>query len=384
MLGYDIYAYGQLIRDRVRTDGYAQALRRAVNPDSVVLDLGTGVGILALLAAKAGARKVYAVDPNDGIQVAREMATINGYADKIVFIQDLSTRIALPEPATLVVTDMHGIVPMFEQSLPSIIDACRRLLAPEGRVIPEKESLWAAPIRAPKSRDQVSSPWSDRPYGFDWTPAIRIAQNDWFKIKDKADASDFFAPPQQWATIDYAALETPNVHGQLSWEAIRSGECHGLVVWFDTQLIDEIGFSNAPTAADTIFGQAFFPWAEPVMISVGDRIETDLRCDLIDNYNLWRWSTSVRRTSGEVSAQFKQSTFFGMPVSTVRLRQQSGDYAPQLSRDGEIRSFILSVMNGQHSVESIASQTAHHFSDRFARPADARPLVVELAEKHAI
>ena len=119
------------------------------------------------------------------------------------------------------------------------------------------------------------------------------------------------------------------------------------------------------------------------MLAVDDQIDVDLRCDLIDNYNLWRWTTTVRRPSGEVSAQFKQSTFFGMPISAVRLRQQSGEYAPQLNRDGEIRHFILSVMNGRHSIENIASQTSTHFSDRFSQPADARQLVVDLAEKYA-
>ncbi len=67
MLAYDIYAFGGMIRDRVRTDAYAEALRRSVGPNSVVLDLGTGVGIWALLACRFGARKVYAVDPNDVI-----------------------------------------------------------------------------------------------------------------------------------------------------------------------------------------------------------------------------------------------------------------------------------------------------------------------------
>src|SRR5258708_7001369 len=128
MLSYDIYSFGRMIRDSVRTDAYAEALRRSVGSNSVVLDMGSGVGIWALLACRFGARKVYAVDPNDVIQVAREIAAANGYADRIEFIQDMSTNVTLPEQADLVVTEMHGIVPMFEQNLPSIIDARQRLL----------------------------------------------------------------------------------------------------------------------------------------------------------------------------------------------------------------------------------------------------------------
>src|SRR5262245_47859486 len=104
MLTYDIYAYGGMIRDNVRTDAYAQALRAHVNKNSVVLDIGTGVGIWALLACQLGARKVYAIDPNDVIQVARDIALANGYADGIDFIQEMSTKITLPEPADILVT----------------------------------------------------------------------------------------------------------------------------------------------------------------------------------------------------------------------------------------------------------------------------------------
>src|SRR4030095_15908027 len=121
MLAYDIYDYGGMIRDRVRTDNYARALRASVNEDSVVLDIGTGVGIWSLLACQFGARKVYAIEPSDVIHVARELAVANGFADRIEFIQDLSTRISLPERADILVTDMHGVVPMFEQNLPSMI-----------------------------------------------------------------------------------------------------------------------------------------------------------------------------------------------------------------------------------------------------------------------
>jgi protein arginine N-methyltransferase 1 len=105
-----------MIRDSVRTDAYARALRSCVGPNSTVLDIGTGVGIFALLACQFGARKVFAVDPNETIEIAREIASVNGYADRIEFIADLSTKIVLPEPVDIIVTEMHGILPMFEQN----------------------------------------------------------------------------------------------------------------------------------------------------------------------------------------------------------------------------------------------------------------------------
>lgn len=71
---HSIANYGAMIADRVRVSAYADALRRVITSDSVVIDLGTGTGIFALLACRFGARRVYAIEPSDAIQVAREIA----------------------------------------------------------------------------------------------------------------------------------------------------------------------------------------------------------------------------------------------------------------------------------------------------------------------
>ena len=93
---YSVADYGIMIADRVRMEAYMQALRSAVRPGGVVVDIGTGTGIFALLACRFGARRVYAIEPNDAIQVAREIARANGYAERIEFLQMLSTRAVLP------------------------------------------------------------------------------------------------------------------------------------------------------------------------------------------------------------------------------------------------------------------------------------------------
>ena len=76
-----------MIADTVRMDPFVYALKANIGPDSVVLDIGTGAGIHALLACKFGARKVYAVEPNDAIHLARELAEVNGFADRIEFLR---------------------------------------------------------------------------------------------------------------------------------------------------------------------------------------------------------------------------------------------------------------------------------------------------------
>src|SRR4051812_21694028 len=127
---YTLIGHGSMLRDRLRMAAYEEALRRTVRPGSVVLDLGAGAGILSLLACRFGARRVFAVEPADVIHVARAAAAANGFADRILFFQEVSTRVTPPEPADVIVADIRGVLPLSHDSLAALVDARRRLLAP--------------------------------------------------------------------------------------------------------------------------------------------------------------------------------------------------------------------------------------------------------------
>src|SRR5438105_13764263 len=112
---YSIKGYGAMVADGFRTDAYCEALRRAVKPGSTVLDIGTGTGIFALLACRFGARKVYAIEPGDVIQVARETAVANGFGDRIQFIQAYCEKVELHQRADLIVSDLRGVLPVSDR-----------------------------------------------------------------------------------------------------------------------------------------------------------------------------------------------------------------------------------------------------------------------------
>src|ERR1041385_848678 len=147
---YSVSSYGEMIADTPRMNAYVTALRRTVKADSVVVDLGCGPGLFALLACKMGARRVYAIEPDNVIEVARQAAIANGYQDRIVCLQDYSTRVTLPEKADVMISDLRGILPWFAQHIPAIADARRRLLKPGGILISQKDFLWAAIVEAPE------------------------------------------------------------------------------------------------------------------------------------------------------------------------------------------------------------------------------------------
>jgi protein arginine N-methyltransferase 1 len=318
---YSIAGYGKMIADTGRMDAYTQALQQAVKPDSVVLDIGTGTGIVALLACKFGARKVYAIEPSNVIVVAREIAAANGYDSRIEFIQDLSTSVTLPERADVIISDLRDILPWFKQHIPSIADARQRHLAPGGVLIPQSDTLWATLVSAPKLYGNYTTPWDSQPYGFNMEAAKRRVTNTY--RKGIVTPEQFLTEAQSVATLDYYTIENPNVRAELTWTVAKSGTAHGLSIWFDATLAPGIQFSNAPGKPELIYGQTFFPLSAPVSLVPGDTVSVILQANLVGGDYIWRWATHVVSQSGEVKADFKQSTFFGTPISPSQLRKQT-------------------------------------------------------------
>jgi protein arginine N-methyltransferase 1 len=381
---YSLAGYGEMIADQVRMEAYDKALRHTVKPDSVVLDIGTGTGIFALLACRYGARKVYAIEPSECIEVARKMASANGYCDRIVFIQDLSTRVKLPEPADVIISDLRGVLPVFQHHFASIADARRRFLALGGAIIPRQDTLWAALLSAPDVYNKnVADFYENNRHDFNLKAAMQHLTNSWVKVS-KITPEQLFVLPQQWATLDYTAIESTDLSGELTWTAEKTRTVHGLCLWFDAMLTDGIRFSNAPGEQTTIYGQAFFPWSTPLDLKVGDKITIALKANLVGEDYLWRWDTCVfAAETGQLKASFKQSTFYSTPLSPAQLRKSSDKFVPALNEEGQIDHFILEKMKAGTPLGEIARQASSQFPQRFPKWQQALTHVGELSQKYS-
>jgi type I protein arginine methyltransferase len=372
---YSLVAFGQMVSDKIRTDAYAQALRDHIKTGDVVADIGTGTGILALLACRFGARRVYAFEPSGIIGLAKEIAAANGFADRIEFIPRMSTEISLPEPVNLIVSDIHGILPFFGKSLVSIIDARERFLACDGHMIPCTDTLWIAGVSAPEIYEKHVGPWNARPYEFDMSAAgsRRINSID----QCGATAEQIFLEPRRLAILDYRTIKETGLDATVSWTVDHARQGHGFALWFDSVLAEGIDWTNQPGAPSLIYRQAFFPWPEALQVSPGDTVTVSISARLVGNEYIWRWDTQlvIKDSRNGVKPPFRQSTFFGSDLSLTDLRASASQFQPRLNEDGRIHRRILSLMEGQMSLEAISRELVKDFPMRFQRWQDAFNLV---------
>ena len=380
---YNILSYGRMVSDSVRMNAYADALRKVITPDSVVLDIGTGFGFFAVLACQLGARRVIAIEPDSVIEVARRVAVANQCTDKIQFIRDLSFNVSLAEPADVIVSDLRGLLPWFEKHLPAIIDARKRLLSPGGTLIPSRDRIWAALVESADLYSTYVAPWCSKPQGVDLAAARQFAVNLW-KKGQTVPASQLLGQPQLWACLEYASIENLNVSSTVAWTAREAGTAHGVLVWFDTELCEGIGFSNYPADPQLIYGNAFFPFSTPIDLRSEDVVSIELRATLGGEDYVWAWKTTVSSCDPHrVRIEFNQSTFFSCPLSREQVRTRSENYVAGLGDEGLIDRTVLDLMDGVRTLGQISQELQKRFPSRFSTLHDALTRVGELSARYS-
>lgn len=375
---YSVQGYGAMMADELRMDAYTEALEKTGLAGKTVLDIGTGPGLMALTAARLGARHVHAVEPAGIVQLAREVVALNGYDDRITVHQARSRDIELPEKAAVIVSDMRGILPLLWDHPESIIDARTRLLAPGGRLIPERDTLWAAPVDADDCYARCVDGWEGDRRGFDMSPGRRFAVNRW--IRGPVPRETLIHEPVCWAELDYHRINDADVRGQCHWRFDTPGRCNGFAVWFDTCLIDDIGFSNAP-GNDFIYKNAFFPLEESVTLYPGDNLALQLEARHVGGDYIWVWRTRVTDSSGQRRFGYTQSTFRGQLLDPGALRKRKPDYIPVLSPSGRAAHDILAMMRAGEPLRTIATRVRVEHPGVFDSEQKALERVLELAQQ---
>lgn len=269
-----------MLGDRRRTESFIEAVRQVVRPGDVVVDIGTGTGVLAIAAAQAGAARVYAVEAAGIGKLAEANFAANGFEDRISLVAGWSMDVALPERADVLVSEIIGNQFVDEHIVEVTHDAGQRFLKPGAHMIPRHVNIFALPVAIPTKMirrhlftPEVLDAWRSR-YGMDFTPlgestpsSLSFRAFPW-KLRGRA-----LAAPVLVTTADLHAGEITIVSADSDFVATASEQLSGVLLYCDLELAPGVQLSTHPDRVEKTchwkFPLRVLP--KPLMLKSGER-----------------------------------------------------------------------------------------------------------------
>lgn len=276
-----------MLSDKARDKAFEKAIAQVVKPGDVVADVGAGLGFLSFAAARAGARRVYAIERTPIIRLAQAIAKYNDFSN-IEFVKADATRVRLPKKCDVIVSECIGYFALQENMITDVLAFAKRNLKHGGKIIPQSIDLFLAPVQSKEAYSNVSF-W-ENVQGVEYAPMRRVAENSTFQpIFSKRD---FLAVPKRVARLPLKPGTHVALDARASFKAQHPGVLHGLCGYFNARLAQGVAFSNAP-GTTTHWKQEFFPLATPVFVKKGKRISVRVQAvPLVGKVN-WNWLVTV-------------------------------------------------------------------------------------------
>jgi type II protein arginine methyltransferase len=268
----------EMLGDRERNAAFETAIARAVRPGDLVLDIGTGAGLLALFAARCGAERVVSCEGVEPVaDVAERVTARNGFDDRISIVRKWSTEAAvgadLPRRADVLVTEVIDCGLVGEGIVDTIRHAREHLLTPDATVVPARAWLYAQLL---ESRQLESMNRVRHVAGFDLSDFNRLASVAYFPVRLAHVAYRPLGAPVEALEFSFEEGVFPDERTTVTFVPVADGVCHAVAFWFRVELAPGVVLSNEPTNTRSHWEQAVQCLPRAVSVRAGRPVELSL------------------------------------------------------------------------------------------------------------
>ena len=280
-----VISHHHMLQDPVRVLTYQAAIARHSRGRSVV-EIGCGSGILSIFAARAGARRVVAIEESEIASLAEKMFRANGCEEIIELRRANSRDVELDEPADLLIHELLGVDPFSENLLPSVLDARERLLRPGGRLLPWRLQVCCLGTELPPHRDRTyaiaEAREAERLYGLDFSPLLELlAEVDTRRFPPVLDdgRQALFKPKvlteeHELVDLDLRAdgLDRAGEPVEVRLRIRTPGTLSAVALYFRAHLDEDLQLTTAPFAPLTSWGRHLRSLSRSVQVAPGDEV----------------------------------------------------------------------------------------------------------------
>lgn len=288
-----------MMNDDPRNQAYKEALVKTINEDTRVLEIGSGSGLLAMLAAQSGTnKKVTTCEMTPVIaSVAKEIIELNGFGKSVEVLakasKDISIGKDLTDKADLIVSEVISNEFLGEGVLDTVEDAKKRLLAPDGRMIPESGCIMINLVGGEAIGKKL---YIGDVLGFNLEPFNKIKPRK-ISIDQQMNSVELFTNDAVAFQFNFQEKDQfPREVKTLELKLQKTGKCFGIIQWVLLRLVDEIVFENHPVkqVAESAWHPMFYPFYKPLNLTKNQVIQ-------------------IQATHNRTSANFKLIAIDGVP-----------------------------------------------------------------------
>ncbi|XP_061422458.1 protein arginine N-methyltransferase 1 [Lethenteron reissneri] len=264
---FDSYAHfgihEEMLKDEVRTRTYRNAMyhNRHLFKDKVVLDVGSGTGILCMFAAKAGAKKVFGIECSNIADYSQQIIKANNLDSVITIVKGKVEEVELlVDKVDIIISEWMGYCLLYESMLNTVICARDKWLKPGGAIFPDRASLFLTAIEDRQYKENKINWWEDV-YGFDMSCIRDVAIQE--PLVDVVEPKQVVTNSCLVKEVDIYTVKVDDLTftSPFCLQVRRADYVHALVAYFTvefTRCHKRTGFSTAPDAPYTHWKQTVF------------------------------------------------------------------------------------------------------------------------------